>query len=424
MAYVADLHIHSRFSRACSPQLTIPNLAEAAKLKGIKLLGTADFLHPLWYSELKRDLKEEGNGLFAHNGIKFILSTEVSLIYSHNGKGRRIHLLVMLPSFESAEKLQHQLYQRQAKLSSDGRPILGMSTQAFCEIVFNIESKAILIPAHIWTPWFGMFGSQSGYDSFNECFGPFSENIYAIETGMSSDPAMNWRVGQLDSKSIVSFSDPHSLPKMGREATIFAGELSYPGLLSDLKEQGIEGTIEFYPEEGKYHFDGHRNCQFSQPPQQTRKAGTVCPKCGRDLTVGVMYQVDKLATRDSQELGIKSQEGWVISETLNRPKYRMLVPLMEIIAEAFNVGVASQKVDSEYKKLITSLGDEISILTQINIEEIAKTGGAKIAEGISKVRSGDLVIEPGYDGVYGVVKIWNEEEDNGQESVPQLGLFD
>lgn len=424
MGYVADLHIHSRFSRACSPQLTIPNLAEAAKLKGIKLLGTGDFLHPLWYSELKRDLKEEGNGLFSSSGIYFILSTEVSLIYSHNGRGRRIHLLVMLPSFESAEKLQHQLYQKQAKLSSDGRPILGISTQAFCELVFSIEPKAILIPAHIWTPWFGMFGSQSGYDSFDECFGSFADNIYAIETGMSSDPAMNWRVGQLDSKSIVSFSDPHSLPKMGREATIFSGEISYSGLLNDLQKQGVEGTIEFYPQEGKYHFDGHRNCQFSQSPQQTRKSGTVCPKCGRDLTLGVMYQVDKLATRDNQELEIKNLEGWVVSESLKRPKYRMLVPLLEIIAEAFSVGVASQKVDFEYKKLTTSLRDEISILTQVNIGEIAKISGGKVAEGVEKVRKGDLVIEPGFDGVYGVVKIWDEEGSSSQESVPQLGLFD
>lgn len=423
MSYIADLHIHSRFSRACSPQLTIPNLAEAAKLKGIKLLGTGDFLHPLWSSELKRDLKDLGNGFFENNGVNFVLSTEVSLIYSHLGKGRRIHLLILLPDFSSAEKLQSELYKRNAKLSSDGRPILGMSTQNFIEVALQVNEKAIFIPAHIWTPWFGMFGSESGYDLFEDCFGKFSDYVPAIETGMSSDPAMNWRIGQLDNKSIVSFSDPHSLPKLGREATTFKGELSYEGLLTDLKLKNIENTIEFYPEEGKYHYDGHRVCRYSQGPDKTRKLGEICPRCGRRLTVGVMYRVDHLATRSERDLALVKSHGWIKSKALeNRPKYRMLVPLLEIIAEGLGSSEASQKVQNEYKKLTQNLGDEISILTDVTTQDIARVSSERVARGVDKVRKGDLVIDPGYDGVYGVVKIWKEGEE--VSGAPQMSLFD
>lgn len=412
MSYIADLHIHSRFSRACSPQLTIPNLARAAKLKGISLLGTGDFLHPLWFAELKRDLKEVGNGLYEHGGVNFVLACEISLIYSHLGKGRRIHLVVCLPSLEDVASLHSQFSTRGAKLSSDGRPIIGMSAQDFCQIVFEINPRAIIIPAHIWTPWFGMFGSQSGYDSFEDCFGPFADKIYAIETGMSSDPAMNWRVGQLDNKSIVSFSDPHSLPKMGREATIFKSDLDlgYEGLLDDLKNRRIEETIEFYPEEGKYHYDGHRNCNFSQGPEKTRQNGTVCPVCGRDLTIGVMYRVDELATRTEKE-----------AKNLKRPEYKMLVPLLEILAETFDMGVSSQRIQNEYKKLTGNLGSEIEILTKTSLEKIAKISGERMAKAIEKVRNGDLVIKPGYDGVYGVVKIWEDDEEIKN---PQIGLFE
>ncbi len=423
MSYIADLHIHSRFSRACSPQLTIPTLAEAAKLKGVSLLGTGDFLHPLWFAELKRDLKELGNGFYEHNGINFVLASEVSLIYSHLGKTRRIHLLVCLPSLDDVLRLQSELSKRGAKLSSDGRPILGMSTQDFCQIAFSINPLTIIIPAHIWTPWFGMFGSESGYDSFEECFGPYADNIYAIETGLSSDPAMNWRVDQLDNKSIVSFSDPHSLPKMGREATVFKSDLSngYEGLLRDLKEQGVDSTIEFYPEEGKYHFDGHRNCNYSQEPEKTRTAGPVCPVCGRDLTIGVMFRVNQLAIRSEGELGLVRAVGEVKSENLKRPGYRMLVPLMEVISETLGIGLSSQKVQNEYKKLTSALGAEIEILVNVSLKEIAKTSGERVAEAVEKVRKGDLVIKPGFDGVYGVVKIWpDEEKDNN----PQIGLFE
>lgn len=386
MSYVADLHIHSRFSRACSPQLTIPNLAQAAKLKGISLLGTGDFLHPLWFAELKRDLKEVGNGFLEHNRTTFALTCEVSLIYSHLGKVRRIHLVIMLPSLDDVSKLQSKLLRLGAKLSSDGRPILGMSIQDFCGISFEINPKTIIIPAHIWTPWFGLFGSKSGYDSLEDCFGSFADKIYAVETGLSSDPEMNWRIGQLDSKSIVSFSDAHSLPKIDREATIFESEMTYGSLLEDLKKQRIE-TIEYFPEEGKYHYDGHRKCNYSQAA-----GSNICPICNKLLTIGVLNRVEKLADR-------KKGTG---------RKFKKLIPLEEIIAETLHAGVSSQKVLVEYKKLTGNLGAEIKILTNISLEEIAKIS-EKISGAIGKVRKGDLAVKPGYDGVYGVIKISNDD---------------
>jgi len=417
--YVADLHIHSRFSRACSPALNIPNLVEWAKLKGIDLLGTGDFLHPLWLTELKANLKENGLGFMVHGssdlpagrqGIKFVLSVEISSIYSHKGRVRRVHNLVLLPSFEAADKFQKALLSRHATLASDGRPIVGISSKDLLQMALEAEEKAIFIPAHIWTPWFGVFGSESGYDSLQDCFEDLTDNIYAIETGLSSDPAMNWRVAELDDRSILSFSDAHSLPNLGREATIIDGEFTYDGLYQAIKDQKIAGTIEFYPEEGKYHYTGHRNCEVKLNPEEEKQNGVVCPKCGRGLTVGVLSRVEKLATRSS-------------SETFpNRPKYRMLVPLNQIIAEALKVAKTSQKVLNEYKKLTINLGGEIKILTKVDLKEIERLSGPKIAEGVDRMRQGKLAIDPGYDGVYGVVKIWPDGEQINVET-PQLGLF-
>lgn len=396
MSYIADLHIHSRFSRACSPQLTIPNLAEAAKLKGISLLGTGDFLHPLWFAELKKDLKESGNGLYEHSGVKFVLTVEISSIYSHKGVVRRVHNIIMLPSLDAVAKFQQVLLSKGAILSSDGRPIVGISSKDLLGMCLEIDKKALFIPAHCWTPWFGVFGSKSGYDSLKDCFEDLIEYVYGVETGLSSDPAMNWRIKELDGKSIVSFSDAHSLSKLGREATIFSSDLNkgYEGLLGDLKDQRIESTIEFYPEEGKYHFDGHRSCNYSQGPEKTRQNGSVCPVCGKGLTIGVLYRVDQLATRTEEE-----------AKSLKRPKYKTLVPLLEVIAETLDVGVSSLKVQNEYKKLTFALGPEIEILIKINLEEIARISGEKIAIAVGKAREGNLVIKPGFDGVYGVVKI-------------------
>lgn len=431
MAYVADLHIHSRYSRACSPQLNVPNLVEWAKLKGIDVMGTGDCLHPLWFAELKSQLREDKTGFLSYEkdpSVKFVLTVEVASIYSHKGAVRRIHNVIMLPSFESAEKLQKALLARRANLSSDGRPIVGIPSKELLRMCLEIDPQVIFMPAHVWTPWFGVFGSQSGYDSLQDCFEDLTEYIYGVETGLSSDPAMNWRIKELDNRSIISCSDAHSLPNLGREATVFSGELAsgYSGMFEALKNQKIAGTIEFYPEEGKYHYTGHRSCNVKYSPEDTKAKGTKCPVCGRGLTVGVMERVEEIASRGSKELRIKNSGGLITTEEFpDRAGYKMLVPLRQIIAEAFGTAPTTQKVLNEYKKLTSSLGSEIKILTKADIGEIAKVSGAKVAEGVEKVRKGDLVIDPGYDGVYGVVKIWGREKDIAEEEpVPQLALFD
>ncbi len=430
MAFVADLHIHSRFARACSRDLNINTLSSWAKYKGIDLVGTGDSLHPLWQTELKRDLKEMGDGTYepkatgtsGQGAVRFLVTAEVACIYSEGGQVRRIHTLIMLPSLDAAAKLSEVLMKRGCNVSSDGRPILGLSSKALCEIVFKVEPQAIIIPAHIWTPWFSLYGSNSGYDKFEDCFGEFSDQIYGIETGLSSEPAMNWRVGDLDNKSIVSFSDLHSLPRMGREVTIFGGDLSYQGLRQALQKQNIVGTIEFFPEEGKYHYSGHRNCGIVYNPAQLKEKGKVCPVCKRPLTVGVMQRVEDLATRTSAELRIKNVEGVTKSEAFpNRPGFRMLVQLEEILAEAIGTSVNSKKVKEEYLRLVTTLDPELKILTKTSLDLISMAAGEKVAEGVKKVRAGDIHIEPGYDNTYGIVKIWSEEELKPQEE--QIGLF-
>lgn len=391
-------------------------------------MGTGDFLHPLWLSELKNQLTEDGSGFLKHNQseVRFVLSVEVASIYSHPYQhGRRIHNIVIMPSFEAADKFQHALLNKKATLASDGRPIVGISSKQLLYLALEASSKAIFIPAHIWTPWFGAFGSQSGYNSLKDCFEDLTDKIYAIETGLSSDPAMNWRVEELDSRSIVSFSDAHSLPNLGRELTILKADLSdgYEGLYQNIKNQQLTGTIEFYPEEGKYHYTGHRNCNIKYSPQETKQKGSICPVCSRGLTVGVMERVEELATREEGDLELNNNLGMITSKKFNRPGYKMLVPLLQIIAEALSSTPQSQKVITEYKKLVEALGGEIRILTEAGLEEIGKLSGLKVAEGVQKVRKGELVVDPGYDGVYGVVKIWQEGKEVATE-VPQLGLFD
>ena len=432
MAYVADLHIHSRFSRACSPQLNIPNLVEWAKYKGINVLGTGDFLHPLWLAELKKDLTEDGTGFLSYlkdPSIKFVLTVEVASIYSQGGRGRRVHNLIFMPDFASVERFQKVLLSRRATLGSDGRPIVGIPSKELLRLALECSEKAIFIPAHAWTPWFGVFGSQSGYDSLQECFEDLTPYIYGVETGLSSDPAMNWRINELDNRSILSFSDAHSLPNLGRESTIFSSSLQegYAGMFDAIKNVKVAGTLEFYPEEGKYHYTGHRSCNIKYSPEETKKNGTICPVCEKGLTVGVMERVEKLASRENKDLRIKNKEGVITSEEfVDRAQYRMLVPLHQVIAEAYKTVPTNQKVLAEFKKLTTELGGEIKVLTKVAIEDIAKVSGEKIAEGVMKDRTGDLVIDPGYDGVFGVVKIWKEEEGKKKAEevvIPQLELF-
>lgn len=407
MAYVADLHLHSRFAYACSKELNIPNLALWAKIKGIDLLSTGDCLHPVWREELKKYLTDRGDGLYSYDNVKFVVCAEVSCIYTEDGHGRRIHILIYLPSLQRADMLANALEQQGCNLKSDGRPILNISVKKLCQIVWEVEPKAVIIPAHIWTPWFGMYGSKSGYDFFRQCFGEYADKIPAIETGMSSDPAMNWRVAELDNKTILSFSDAHSLPNIGRELTIFGGNLSYDELVDDIKEQNIVATIEFYPEEGMYHFSGHRKCEVVLGPDELRQNGELCPVCKKPLTIGVMQRVEELATRSESDLKLVTENGITKSQAfLNRPPYQKLVELDKIIADAFGVGRKSKKVQQEFEKLTSQLGNELFILTKASFDHIKTYTSEKVAEGIIKARKGEVEIKPGYDGTYGEIAIW------------------
>ncbi len=400
MKIVADLHLHSSYARATSRDLNFDTLSKWAKLKGIGLLASADFTHPVWFRETKDRLKELGNGLFKYGEVKFILGTEISCIYSQDGRVRRIHCLLYFPEIKDVEEFNLNLGKK-ANLSADGRPIVGLSAKELLGLALSVNERAIFIPAHAWTPWFSLYGSNSGFDSLEECFGDLSKYIYAIETGLSSDPAMNWRIKDLDNRSIVSFSDAHSAPKMGRELTIFDSDFSYDGILNALKNEKIAMTIEFFPEEGKYHFTGHRNCEVRHSPEESAKLGTTCPKCGRRLTVGVMHRVNELADRERSE-GFK---------TRRRPPYKRLVPLQEVIAEAFGSPVASEKVKNEYLKLVNAFNNEMSVLLKAPLEEIEKASSSyRVGDGVGKVRQGDISLVPGFDGVYGEVKIWPEEE--------------
>lgn len=435
MKVIADLHVHSRFSRAVSEQMAIPVMGEWAKKKGISLVATADWTHPLWFRELQANLEEVAKGIYKAKNTSpdtslFLLSTEISCIYSKFGKGRRIHLVILAPSLETVEKINRELVVRGVNLLSDGRPIVGLSAKNVAEIILGVDPRCLVIPAHAWTPHFSLYGSISGFDSIEECFDELSPQIYAIETGLSSDPAMNWRIQELGNRQIVSFSDAHSPQKMGREATIFQlSEITYgnirKAIMGDAQEK-IVSTIEFYPEEGKYHYTGHRNCQVVYSPNETRKLGAVCPVCGRPLTVGVMSRVEQLASSDVETKSKKDEYGvrWIEDSEGKRVPYVMMVPLLEILAEAFSVGTASQKALTTYDQLVNHFGSEFKVLLESNLAEIEQQAGEKVAEAIGKVRSGDIVIEPGYDGVFGKVKIWKEEKVEAEaEKTQQETLF-
>ncbi|MFA5070333.1 MAG: endonuclease Q family protein [Patescibacteria group bacterium] len=413
--FIADLHFHSKFSRAVSPDMNLENFAVWGKIKGIDVLGTADFTHPAWAAELKEKLAPQDNGLYKLKGsdspIHFLLSTEISCIYTKNGKGRRIHLVVFAPDLAAVEKINTQL-SWVGNLKSDGRPILGLDAKELAKIVLGASPECLVIPAHVWTPWFSLFGSESGFDTLTECFDELSDKIYAVETGLSSDPNMNWRLSQLDSKKIVSNSDAHSLANLGREATVFELEnLSYNNILKALRENDpknkIAHTIEFFPEEGKYHWDGHRACQVRFSPKETIKANSLCPKCGKRLTVGVASRVEKLADRPENY------------DPSDRPPFKSLVPLEQIIGEALGTGVKTKSVRQEYENLIRQGKNEFNILINLPSAEIMKMTRPEIAEGIQKVREKKLTILPGYDGVYGTVKVFSEEgtKEKGQKSL-------
>lgn len=452
MQVVTDLHLHSKFSRAVSRDMILPVMAEWASKKGLNILATSDWTHPLWFRHIQENLEEKKPGLFGLKSQKlnvksqenkeplFLLSVEISSIYSQGGKTRRVHNLIWSPSIETCEKINKELQRRGANLSSDGRPIIGLSSMHLLELVLSIDNTAMLIPAHVWTPWFALYGSMSGFDSLEEAFGLYSKHVFAVETGLSSDPEMNWRIKELEKRAIVSFSDAHSMAKMGREATVFELEnLSFQNIRRAIVAPNIKPkwnelpdkiayTIEFYPEEGKYHYTGHRNCNICHSPEETNKYGNICQVCKRNLTVGVMHRVEQLAQPSkSSTIEIKNGINWITDPTANHPPYVKLVPLNEVIAESLLSTVASQKVKDKFNELCFKLGPEIDILLKIPIEEIKKMAGERIAEGVKKVREGNIVINPGFDGQYGVVKIWNsekpkEEMDIKRKAESQLGI--
>ncbi len=421
--YIADLHIHSRYSRATSRDCTPEYLDLWARKKGIHLLGTGDFTHPAWREELESKLVPAEDGLYqlkeelrlqdpaAVTGLRprFVLSGEISSIYKKNGRVRKVHNVILLPGLEAAQQLAHKL-EAIGNIHSDGRPILGLDSRDLLEITLEICPNAIFIPAHIWTPHFSMFGAFSGFDTVEECFGDLTPHIRAVETGLSSDPPMNWRLSALDHYNLVSNSDAHSPAKLGREANLLDIEMSYEGLYEAVQEgRGLIGTIEFFPEEGKYHFDGHRKCNLCLSPVQAEAYGGKCPVCGRKLTIGVSHRVEQLADRP---------EGFVLP---GARRFESLVPLPEVIAASTGKSSASKLVQSLYQELLGSLGPEFMILREMPVEDIRRAGGYLVAEGIRRLRDGLVIRHPGFDGEYGTIRLFTPAEIENLDG--QMSLF-
>ncbi len=401
---IVDLHIHSRYSRACSNRLELPNIANTCVEKGINIVSTGDFTHPLWFRDIQELLLEDGSGFLTlkdkSSPTRFVIGTEISCVYKHKDKVRRLHILVFAPSIASGGKFIVGLEERGANLKSDGRPIMGISGKEIVELCRSIDKRMVVIPAHAWTPWFAVFGSKSGYDSLEECFEELTPNIFAIETGLSSDPTMNRRLSKLDKIALVSNSDAHSLEKLGREANVldFGSETSYDKMWEIIKsgdKNKFLYTIEFYPEEGMYHYDGHRDCKVSMEPIETKKEKEICPVCKKKLTIGVLHRVDDLADRKEKDVS----DSFV--------PHRYIVPLREIIAGSLDVGATSKKVEKEYRAMLQKLGNEFAILLHIDVEKIrAAVSDENIAIGIENMRNGRVKIFPGFDGVYGEVDVF------------------
>ncbi len=405
MKIIADLQIHSRFSRATSKDITLQNLEKYARIKGLNLLGTGDFTHPKWLAELKENLKEDGTGILTtKSGFKLVLQTEVSNMYTQDGKVRKVHTLILARNFDIVGQINEALLKK-GRLDYDGRPIFGFSCIELVEMMKEISDDIEIIPAHAWTPWFGLFGSMSGFDSVEECFKEQSRHIYAIETGLSSDPAMNWRISGLDKYTLMSSSDAHSFwPwRLGRECNIFDIDLDYDSLLDAIrKKKGFSETIEMWPHEGKYHYTGHRSCNVVLSPKESIKLKNICPKCKRPLTIGVAQRVESLADRE---------EGFTPK---NPVPFRNLIPLSEIIAGTTGQIVASRKVWEEYYKLVNGLGNEIDVLVNADFGKLKDVVSEKIALNIIKNREQKIEFKPGYDGVYGI-PIFDVKEDAGEE---------
>ena len=422
--YIGDLHIHSRYSRATSKDCTPEHLDLWARKKGIHITGTGDFTHPAWRKELAEKLEPAEDGLYVLKDEyrikdeeiseevvpRFVITGEISSIYKKNGKVRKVHSLILLPGLEDAERISAKLEQI-GNIHSDGRPILGLDCHDLLEIILELCPQAVYVPAHIWTPHFSLFGAFSGFDTVEECFEDLTPYIHAVETGLSSDPPMNWRVSALDRYQLISNSDAHSPAKLGREANLFDIPLSYEGLAHAIQTGGgLYGTIEFFPEEGKYHMDGHRKCNLCLTPSDTLKYNGICPVCGRKITIGVSHRVEELSDRE---------EGYVRD---NAKPFESLVPLPEVIGASSGHSAASVKVQREYQKMLSELGPEFEILRNLPLEDIRRVSGTRVAEGIGRLRSGQVERIPGFDGEYGVIKLFSAEELNNTEG--QMSFFE
>ncbi|MDH4226810.1 MAG: endonuclease Q family protein [Deltaproteobacteria bacterium] len=418
MRTIADLHVHTKYSRATSRDMTLPVMAKWAQKKGIDILGTGDFTHPAHFKAIEKELASIGGGLFTlkteakeKTATRFVLSAEISSIYKQGDKTRKIHSLVFMPDIEAVRKFNSELARR-GNIASDGRPILGVSAKELLKLALDASKDAVLIPAHAWTPWFSVFGSKSGFDSIEECFEELTPHVFAIETGLSSNPAMNRRISRLDTIALISNSDAHSPSKLGREANVLAGEPDYFEMMRAIKARDPKKflfTIEFFPEEGKYHHDGHRSCGVSLTPAETKKRGSMCPVCGKELTIGVSSRVEELSDRPEDA----SEKGFIPSKAV--------IPLEEIIAEAFDKGVNTKGVKAEYERIIEK-ATEFEVLLDMPDEEIRKIANERVAEGVIKVRQGEVSIVPGFDGEFGKIKIFSKAEPPSPKGPSQMGL--
>ncbi len=407
--YIADLHIHSHYAYATSKDCTPEMLDFWARRKGIHLIGTGDFTHTAWRDELREKLKPAGNGFYRlkkeyriYGGgaadtwePQFVVTGEISSIYKKDGKTRKVHSLILLPGLEAAENLSTRL-EKIGNLHSDGRPILGLGCRELLELILEECREAIYVPAHIWTPHFALFGAKSGFDSMEECYGDLAPYVHAVETGLSSDPPMNWQVSALDRCQLISNSDAHSPGKLGREANLLKTELSYNGLYQAIQQgDGLEGTIEFFPEEGKYHYDGHRKCGVCQSPAQAEEAEGICPVCKKKMTMGVAHRISQLSDRP---------EGFVRE---GGKRFESLMPLPEVIGASMGFAPSGAKAAREYEAMLQKLGSEFEILRNVPVEDIRKACGTEISEGIRRLREGKVDRIPGFDGEYGKIRLFS-----------------
>lgn len=421
MRKIIDFHIHSKYARATSKFFDLEEMVKWSEIKGVDIISCADFTHPAWFKNLEKKLEEENNsGLYKLKGsnskVRFIISTEISCIYRQGDKTRRVHLCILMPNLEAAGKFNQALADRGAKLASDGRPILGMSAKEVLQIMMDVDKRAMMIPAHVWTPWFAVFGSKSGFDSLEECFEELTPHIKAIETGLSSDPIMNWHLSALDNITLVSNSDAHSGPQIGREANVMDLTKNTYDEIIDIIATGDKKrflyTIEFFPEEGMYHYDGHRDCNFVCTPHQTKKLKGICPKCKKPLTIGVVSQIESLSDVAENK----------IDKSKHIP-YKSIVPLPNLIADYFGMGRSSKRVQNLFLEIISKAGNEFKVLLDLDLVELKKIMPETLAVGIIRMRENKITLHPGFDGQYGSIEVFSDKEKESAKNNKQASLF-